>query len=180
VIMESRKKVYSILKDLNIEYTEHEHKAVFTVDEANALDINLPGKHCKNLFLRNRKGNIHYLLVIEDHKRVDLKNLAREIESTPLSVASEERLFKYLGLTPGSVTPFGLINDTQKEVEVLTPFGLINDTQKEVEVLIDKDLAYGDYVNFHPNINTSTLTIAYKDFEKFLKWCGNKVRVVLI
>jgi len=162
--MESRKKVYSILKDLNIEYTEHEHKAVFTVDEANALDINLPGKHCKNLFLRNRKGNIHYLLVIEDHKRVDLKNLAREIESTPLSVASEERLFKYLGLTPGSVTPFGLINDTQKEVEVL----------------IDKDLAYGDYVNFHPNINTSTLTIAYKDFEKFLKWCGNKVRVVLI
>ncbi|WP_052222023.1 prolyl-tRNA synthetase associated domain-containing protein [Clostridium homopropionicum] len=161
---EGKEKVYSILKDLNIEYTRHEHKAVFTVDEANALDINLPGKHCKNLFLRNRKGNIHYLLVIEDHKRVDLKNLAKEIGSTPLSVASEERLLKHLALTPGSVTPFGLINDEQREVEVL----------------IDKDLADGDYVNFHPNVNTSTLTISYKDFEKFLKWCGNKVRVVLV
>lgn len=164
VISEGKEKVYNILKDLNIEYTEHEHKAVFTVDEANALDINLPGKHCKNLFLRNRKGNIHYLLVVEDHKRVDLKNLAKEIGSTPLSVASEERLLKYLALTPGSVTPFGLINDEQREVEVL----------------IDKDLADGDYVNFHPNINTSTLTISYNDFEKFLKWCGNKVRVVLV
>lgn len=163
-ISEGKEKVYNILKELNIEYTEHEHKAVFTVDEANALDINLPGKHCKNLFLRNRKGNIHYLLVLEDHKRVDLKNLAKEIGSTPLSVASEERLLKYLALTPGSVTPFGIINDEQREVEVL----------------IDKDLADGDYVNFHPNVNTSTLTISYKDFEKFLKWCGNKVRVVLI
>lgn len=164
VISEGKEKVYNILKDLNIEYTEHEHEAVFTVDEANALDINLPGKHCKNLFLRNRKGNIHYLLVVEDHKRVDLKNLAKEIGSTPLSVASEERLLKYLALTPGSVTPFGLINDERREVEVL----------------IDKDLADGDYVNFHPNVNTSTLTISYKDFEKFLKWCSNKVRVVLV
>ncbi|WP_251859666.1 prolyl-tRNA synthetase associated domain-containing protein [Clostridium sp. Marseille-Q2269] len=152
-------KIYNILDKLNIKYIKHAHEAVYTVEEVNKLQLNIEGQHCKNLFLRNRKGSIHYLLILCDNKMTDLKSLAKQIESTPLSMASKERLYKYLGLTPGSVTPFGLINDNNKEVKIL----------------IDKDLKTDGRINFHPNTNTSTLTIDYKDFCKFLNWSGNEI-----
>ncbi|MEW9097143.1 MAG: prolyl-tRNA synthetase associated domain-containing protein [Clostridiaceae bacterium] len=161
---EQEKRVYDVLAELNIPYTRYEHEAVFTIEEADKLNIDIKGEHCKNLFIRNRKGNIHYLLVIQEWKKVDLKKLADQIESTSLSFASEERLNKYLGLTPGSVTPFGLINDEEKEVQVL----------------LDKDIANLGNISFHPNVNTATITISYKDFDKFLQWCGNKVSYVNI
>ena len=150
--------IYDVLDSLKIKYKKYDHKAIYTVEEANKLDICIPGKHCKNLFIRNSKGNIHYLVILDDFKKVNLKLLAKQVESTKLSFASEERLFKYLGLKPGAVTPFGLINDINSEVVVL----------------IDKDLVNADILNFHPNVNTATIGVSYNDFEKFIKWHNNK------
>lgn len=164
MITEIEQRLYNILDLLEIEYIRYEHKAVYTIEEANQLDINIPGQQCKNLFLRNRKGDIHYLVILHEEKQADLKFLSHQIGSTSLSFASEERLFKYLGLKPGSVTPFGLINDSNKEVIVL----------------IDRELVGAEKINFHPNVNTATISVSYKDFEKFIEWNGNKINYVNI
>lgn len=157
-------KIYEILNLLNIKYMRYEHKPVYTVEEANELDISISGQHCKNLFLRNRKGDIHYLVILDDTKKVDLKSLSKQIGSSSLSFASEERLTKYLGLKPGAVTPFGIINDIEREVTVL----------------VDKDLVKADIVNFHPNVNTATIGVSYEDLEKFIVWHENKIEYVKV
>ncbi|MCT4634110.1 MAG: prolyl-tRNA synthetase associated domain-containing protein [Firmicutes bacterium] len=153
-------KVLSNLEELNIEYKLYEHEAVFTVEEAEAIDIEIPGAHCKNLFLRNRKGNVHYLVILESQKRLDLKSLSKKINSTSLSLASSERLMKHLGVIPGSVTVFGLINDLENTVELI----------------VDQDLKKFGTINFHPNVNTATINIKYEDFEKFVKSRGKNIK----
>lgn len=154
----NEQKLYDILNSLGIEYEKYEHKPVYTCEEAKELDMNISGQHCKNLFLRNRKGDVHYLVILDESKTVDLKALSKQIGSSSLSFASEDRLFKYLQLKPGSVTPFGLINDTQREIVVL----------------IDKSIINKSPINFHPNVNTATVGVSYSDFEKFIKWNNNK------
>ena len=155
-------KVYDTLNKLQIQYKKYEHPAVFTMEDVNKLDLNLP--ECKNLFVRNTKGNKHYLVILEGSKKADLKKLATQIGSTKLSFASKERLFKYLMLLPGSVSPFGLINDKDKQVEVI----------------VDKDLVNSDELGFHPNTNEATVTLSFSDFEKYLKSCGNKFSYIKI
>lgn len=161
---DKEKQVYSILDKLNIPYTIYEHFPVFTIEEAMELNISTSAEHCKNLFVRNRKGDEHFLVILDERKKVDLKEMAKHINSTSLSFASEERLLKFLGLTPGSVTPFGLINDVEKHVTVL----------------IDKDLDQAKNICFHPSVNTVTIEISFEDFNKYLRWCGNKVLYVQI
>jgi Ala-tRNA(Pro) deacylase len=157
---ENEKKVYEVLEKLGISFVRHEHPPVFTVEEAERYWQGIRGAHCKNLFLRNKKGSRHYLVIIEHTKRAGLKELEVQIGEDRLSFASEERLKRYLGLKAGSVSPFGLINDSRKEVRVI----------------IDQDLKNCDRINFHPNINTATVGMAYPDFEKFLSWAGNSIR----
>lgn len=89
MINEDEQKLYDILKRLGIEYNRYEHEPIYTIEEASQLDICIPGQHCKNLFLRNRKGNIHYLVILDEAKQVDLKFLSQQIASTSLSFASE-------------------------------------------------------------------------------------------
>ncbi|CAH2212245.1 prolyl-tRNA synthetase associated domain-containing protein [Tepidibacter aestuarii] len=161
-MIENEKAVYDILEKLSIEYEKYTHIPVYTIEEADNLNLDIKGAHCKNLFVRDRKGRQHYLIIIEDNKKVDLKKLSWDINSTNLSFASEERLFKYLKLKPGSVTAFGLINDKDKHVKLL----------------IDKDLKNFEYISFHPNVNTATVTISYEDFEKFLEFIGNEVNYI--
>lgn len=157
-------KLLMLLKDLEIQYKLYNHKAVFTIEDIDNLEMKFEGMYCKNLFLRNSKGDIHYLLVLEDSKKADLKQLAKDIGSTRLTFASDERLYKYLALKPGSVTPFGLINDIQSEVIVL----------------LDSDLVGLKKINFHPNTNTATITVSYEGLSKFLEHQGNKVSLVEI
>lgn len=157
---EKEQKVYEVLDSLGISYVRHEHPPVFTVEEAVQHWEGITGAHCKNLFLRNKKGNRHYLLIIEHTKRADLRTLTQQLGEDRLSFASDERLMRYLGLEEGAVSPFGLINDSQKEVQVV----------------IDKDLKEAEQVNFHPNVNTATVGIEFSGFEKFLAYCGNPVR----
>lgn len=158
MINTDERELYYILEQLKIKYIRYEHKPVYTVEEADNLDIDIPGQHCKNLFLRNKKGNIHYLIIADSEKQIDLKSLSKQIGSTGLSFASEERLYKHLGLKTGAVSPFGLINDIEKNVIVL----------------IDKKLTDKSIVNFHPNVNTATISVSYNDLERFIRWHENK------
>ena len=135
-----------------------------TVDEAAAHWAGIDATHCKNLFLRNQKGNRHYLVVLTASKKADLKAVAEQIGDGKLSFASPERLMTHLGLTPGSVSPFGLINDREHLVRVV----------------LDSDFQTAARLAFHPNINTATLTVAAADFKRFLDACGNPVQHVAI
>lgn len=155
-------RVYEVLEELGIPYEVMHHEAVFTIEESRQKGMTFPAQLCKNLFLRNANGNIHYLLIVDENKQSDLKALARQIGSTRLSFASDERLFNQLKLKAGSVGPFGLINNTDKNVKVL----------------VDSSLASGERICFHPNVNTATVTLHYRDFEKYLKWCGNEIKYV--
>jgi Ala-tRNA(Pro) deacylase len=156
--------VVAKLDELGIAYTRHEHPPVATVEEAVHHWADIDATHCKNLFLRNQKGNRHYLVVVEHSKRVDLRALADQIGDGKLSFGSPDRLMAQLGLTPGSVSPFGLINNGDRAVRVV----------------IDRDLKSAPRLSFHPNINTATLTIAASDFDKFLASCGNPVQHVKV
>jgi len=156
--------VYAKLAELGIDYTRHEHPPVATVEEAEEHWAGIDATHCKNLFLRNQKGNRHYLVIVVHSRKADLRAIADQIGDGKLSFASAERLMKHLGLTPGSVSPFGLINDRDRAVRVV----------------LDRDLKSATRLSFHPNINTVTLTIATADFVRFLESCGTTVQYVTV
>jgi Ala-tRNA(Pro) deacylase len=156
--------VVARLTELGIPFTRHEHPPVATVDEASAHWEGIDATHCKNLFLRNQKGSRHYLVVLTASKKADLRAVADQIGDGKLSFASPERLMTHLGLTPGSVSPFGLINDRDHVVRVV----------------LDRDFQAAARLAFHPNINTATLTVSAADFKKFLDACGNTVQHVSI
>jgi Ala-tRNA(Pro) deacylase len=155
-------RVFAVLDDLRVGYQSFTHPAVFTAEEAAEHWAGIDGTAVKNLFLRNKKGDRHYLVIIGIDRQADLRHLARVVGDDRLSFGSPERLMEQLGLTPGSVSPFGLINDSCRAVRVV----------------LDEDLRRADRLIFHPNINTASLTIALADFERFLAWRGNPVRWV--
>ena len=113
-----------------------EHR-VFTVEEAEQHWRGIDAVHCKNLFVRNKKGNAHYLVIVERSKSVGMKRLAGELGEDRLSFASPERLAKYLGLTPGAVSPFGIINDHEHLVTVvLDPYGTTGTVELDTAALV--------------------------------------------
>jgi Ala-tRNA(Pro) deacylase len=150
------------LTALGIAYDRHEHPPIATVEEAAPHWAAIDATHCKNLFLRNQKGTRHYLVIVAHRKRVNLRQVADQIGDGKLSFASAERLMSCLGLAPGSVSPFGLINDRERHVRVF----------------LDRDLRGARRISFHPNVNTVTLTLAFSDFERFLSACGNLSRYI--
>ena len=152
--------MYATLNDLGISYETFNHPPVFTAEEADVHWAPIRGTRVKNLFLRNKKGDRHYLVILEVSKQADLKRLVQIVGDDRLSFGSAERLMATLGLTPGSVSPFGLIHDSKHAVRVI----------------IDDDLRRAERLIFHPNINTASLTISVADLEKFLATTGNTVR----
>ena len=159
---EEERPVLARLAELGIAFTRHKHPPVATVDEAAAHWAGIDATHCKNLFLRNQKGNRHYLVILTHSKKADLRAVADQIGDGKLSFGSPERLRAHLGVTPGSVSPFGLIHNSDHAVRVV----------------IDRDLKEASRVSFHPNINTVTLTVSSVDFVRFLESCGNSVQYV--
>ena len=160
--MRGQKELYDKLRELTIEFTYYEHPAVFTIEEAKKYWKDIDSGHCKNIFLRNHKGTRHYLVILEHACQVNMKDLEQRLQQGKLSFASEKRLEKYLGLQPGSVSPFGLINDTDRHVHLY----------------IDKNLRNFNRLTFHPNDNTATLIITTADFIKFLESQGNSFEFV--
>jgi Ala-tRNA(Pro) deacylase len=153
----SPQRLLARLDALGIAYRNHEHAAVFTVEEAKALRGELAGGHIKNLFLRNKKEEM-WLVVAEEDKRIDLKALGERLGAGKLSFGSADRLLRYLGVLPGAVTPFGIINDKDRKVNVV----------------LDRDLMGFNPVNAHPLVNTMTTALAPQDLVKFLEAEGHK------
>jgi Ala-tRNA(Pro) deacylase len=154
--------VYDRLRELGIAFDRHEHPPIATAEAGAEHWSGIDAAHCKNLFVRNQKGTRYYLVILHYLKRANLRAVADQIGDGKLSFASPERLMNELGLTPGSVSPFGVINDADHSVRVV----------------IDRDLKASDRISFHPNINTATVVLAFSDFLKFLETCGNPVQYV--
>ncbi|NOX48372.1 MAG: prolyl-tRNA synthetase associated domain-containing protein [Chlorobi bacterium] len=155
--MNGQPKLYKLLKELNIDFKYYEHPPAPTIEEAKKYWVDLKATHCKNIFFRNHKGNRHYLVIIEHTQALNIHYLEKRLKQGKLSFASEKRMLKYLGLKPGSVSPFGLINDEENHVYLF----------------LDKNLLNSDKISFHPNENTASLVMDFKDFERFLEWTGN-------
>jgi Ala-tRNA(Pro) deacylase len=153
-----RQKVLDKLKELEISYDMYEHPPLPTIEMALEYWKDLPSTHCKNLFFRNHKGNKHYLVVFECHQQMAIHQIEKMLKQGKLSFASEQRMEKYLGLRPGSVSPFGLINDTEKHVKLF----------------LDKNLKDAPCLSFHPNDNSASLVVKNEDFIKFLQHWGGE------
>lgn len=149
------------LAGLGISITTKRHDAVFTVEQARELRGEIPGGHCKNLFLKDKKGALWLVVCLED-ALIDLKRLPARIGSARISFGSADLLREVMGVEPGSVTPFALINDTAHRVNV---------------VLDDKMMA-SDMVSYHPLVNTATVTLTPDDLLKFISDCGHKPQIV--
>jgi Ala-tRNA(Pro) deacylase len=144
-----------------IAQTTHDHPAVFRVEEGLELKAAMPGAHTKNLFLKDRKGRL-WLISARQDTVVDLKRAPGTIGSDRLSFGNEGLLYETLGLTPGSVTALGLINDVDRRVTFV----------------LDKALWDADIVNFHPLTNTATTALAQAAFRRFLTLIGREPMVV--
>ncbi len=147
------------LADLGIVCERHEHPPVATVAEAEHYWAGIDALHAKNLFLRNQKGTRHFLVVLAFTRRGDLAALGEYFGEKKLGFASPERLLAHLGLTPGSVSPFGLLNDPAHAVELA----------------IDVAIRDAARVAFHPNVNTATLVLSGLDFQRYLAAVGHQV-----
>jgi Ala-tRNA(Pro) deacylase len=151
--------LYRKLDELEIPFEYHEHPPAPTIEIAMQYwkDIK-ETTHCKNLFFRNHKGNRHYLVIFDHRQSLAIHDLEKRLKQGKLSFASEERMKKYLGLKPGSVSPLGLIYDKENHVELF----------------LDENLGKQSKISFHPNDNTASLVIAFSDFIRFLKAMGNQ------
>ena len=147
-IMESKLKSY--LDNLGVQYKEHKHPAVFTVEEHHKISSSLPEMlHTKNLFLKDNKNSL-FLVCMYANKQLDLRSLKEKLNAKKkLSFASPDLLKEHLSLTPGSVSIFGMIH------------------AKNVKLIVDKQVWDAQVVGFHPNINTSTLELSHEDLERF-------------
>ena len=159
----TREELFDRLKSLGIETKTREHAAVFTVEEARALTGAIPGGHCKNLFLKDDKGQI-WMIVCLGESRIDLKAAPAKIGSRRLSFGKPDLLLEVLGVEPGSVTPFGLINDKDCRVNVV----------------LDAAMMAHEIVNFHPLRNTATTAIRSADLVAFIKSCGHDPKIVAV
>ena len=156
-------RVYDLLDNLGISYQRIDHEAAMTMEACTAIDQVLKATMCKNLFLCNRQNTEFYLLLIPGDKPFKTKELSKQIESSRLSFAAPEYMEEYLDITPGS----------------LSVFGLMNDHGHKVQLLIDQDVLKGEYVGFHPCINTSSLRLKTTDLvEKIIPALGHAPRLV--
>ncbi len=154
-------KVRKYLESKGISFKVFTHPPVYTVEEAKKYSQDIRGIHSKNLFLKDKKSKQFYLIIISADKKANMDELGM-IVNNKLKFANEDDLKELLGLTPGAVSPFGLINDTEHKVEVL----------------IDKAVWESEYVSFHPNVNTESLELKTGDFHKYLESIGNKYLII--
>lgn len=149
----TKEEVYEKLNELNIEYRVINHKAVFTMEDVINENLEPFENIVKNIFIRDDKKRNYYLVLVSHNKKVNLKELGNKLNSRPLTFASEEDLYKYLGLTKGSVSPLGILNDKDHIVTII----------------IDEDIKNISEIGVHPNINTATVFLKPKDLEIIFK-----------
>ena len=156
----TRQQLFDRLEELGIETQTKDHAPVFTVEEARALRGEIAGGHCKNLFLKDKKSQA-WLIVCREDTQVDLKALPGKIGAARISFGKPDLLGQLLGVEPGSVTPFALINDTNQDVNVV----------------LEAEMMAHDIINFHPLENTSTTSISSNDLAAFIRSCGHEPQI---
>ena len=153
-----------LLKQLlkqNIKFCTHEHEPLYTVNDSIKLRGKIEGAHTKNLFLKNKKSDFFLFSCLEE-RMINLKSLQKNLNIGNISFASENYLKKLLGVLPGSVTPFGLLNDIDNKVSFY----------------LDKELIDHEILNFHPLTNTATISINTSDFLKFMHHNKKLVKII--
>lgn len=153
--LEKEVRVYDLLDELRITYERVDHEPANTMEACKEIDkILAPAVICKNLFLCNSQKTRFYLLMIREDKKFKTKDISKQINSSRLSFAPEEKMLEYLDITPGAVSVLGLMNDKEKQVQLL----------------VDEDVLRSEYFGCHPCVNTSSLRVKTEDiFEKFLQ-----------
>ena len=164
--MTQQEKVFEALDKLGIEYKVIHHEPVHTIEDMDALGIFTDGEVCKNLFLRNANGKTHYVVSMMKDKHPDIQqDIRSQLGCSRLSFGSDERLMKHMGLLPGAVSPFGILNDDDADVVVV----------------LDSELkTYDGLIGFHPNDNTASVWLKFDDLMKFIKKRGNDVYFINI
>jgi len=160
--MSKRDQVIKLLNELEISYDSFEHPPVPTVEDALPYWNNIDATHCKNLFFRNHKGTRHYLVILKHEQQLQIRDLEQRLKQGKISFASPQRMERYLGLSGGSVSVFGLMNDRENHVHVF----------------LDAELRSAERISFHPNENTATFVISFESFLKFLDWSGNSYEFI--
>lgn len=159
--MKGETELYALLRDHGIAWAHHAHPPLHTVEESRALRGDLPGAHVKNMFLKDKKGQLWLVTCLED-RQIRIRDLEKEIGAQKCSFGKPELLWEALGLKPGAVSPFGLINDPEQAVRVV----------------LDKQMLDRDPINAHPLHNEATTAIATADFRRFLAITGHEPLLV--
>lgn len=155
--------LFARLEELGIETTTHEHPPLYTVEQSRELRGEIPGGHSKNLFMKDKKGRVA-LASLQEDTEVDLKGFGQKIGIGRISFGKPDLLMELLGVEPGGVTPFGLINDTENRVTVV----------------LEERLMAHEVVNFHPLTNAATTSIRPDDLLKFIRACGHEPAIIAV
>lgn len=150
------------LNELNIEFQLVEHEPALTTEQADSFIEGIPGVRTKTMFLTNKKKKNFYLVIMDDAKRLDMNMFKDIVEEKQIKMASEETLFDKMNLPPG----------------VVSPFGLLNNVDKDIKVYFDEEIVEEERMSFHPNTNEKTIFIATNDLFKFLENIGYEVNIV--
>ena len=160
-MLQTQEELLNVLTHIGIEYTNHEHPAVFTVEQADQHHDGIDGAHSKNFFFKDRKKNL-FLVVTLSEKPIKIKDVANKINTKGLSFGKPELLEEVLGVIPGAVTPFAVINAENHDIKVI----------------LDEEMMENELLNFHPLVNTATTTIAAKDLVKFMEHCKKDFEII--
>ncbi len=158
----TKQETYAFLDSLKIPYETAEHRAAFTMEDISEMELPHPECEAKNLFVRDNRKRNYYLITIKGEKRIDLKSFRKEFGLRPLTFASEEDLWQFLALKPGSVTPLGLLNDSEKAVKFF---------------LDSEFLESPGLIGIHPNENTATVWLKTEDLLKIIRSHGNEAEI---
>jgi len=150
--MEPYQRVYDVLNKMNIPYEVVEHPPALTTEEADSYIVGKEGVRTKTLFLTNKKKTAYYLVIMDDAKRLDMEHLAELLNEKRMSFCSPERLMNKMGLHPG----------------VVSIFGLLNNDEHDIKVYLDQEMLSEKKISFHPNDNTKTMFISTEDMYRFL------------
>jgi len=160
-MLKKQEELLAVLTEIGIDYTNHEHPAVFTVEEANLHHEGIEGVHSKNLFFKDRKKNLHLIVTLSD-KPIKIKEVAKKIGAKDLSFGKPELLAEVLGVIPGAVTPLAVINAENHNINLI----------------LDEEMMENELLNFHPLENTATTTICSKDLLKYLEHCKQSFEII--
>jgi Ala-tRNA(Pro) deacylase len=160
-MLQTQEELLDLLTKIDIEYTNHEHPAVYTVEEADKHHEGIDGAHSKNLFFKDKKKRLFLVVTLSD-KPIKIKEVAKKIGAKSMSFGKPELLAEVLGVIPGAVTPLAIVNDESHAVKVI----------------LDEEMMENKLLNFHPLENTATTTINSKDLVKFLEYCDQEFEII--